>query len=257
MDPKPAFTFHDLFTFVIGDMAKALAERDGENPERQFARSQAAAHLILGFSPRDGIEAMLAGHCVMLHEVMTADVRSTLRCDVDPKRRGPRSNLVGLNKAFNDNLDRLERCQLRPSEGSRDAPEATPGPDEAGPPPDDATEPPQQPRTVPPALNRAARRQAARAEGRAAAAVSRAAPKPMLATVAQTSPGPASRSAALGAASPAAIAACQAKPNAMAALQSGDAAGFARAMGIDHPSEAFLAAANAKDSPFHRRSNEL
>ena len=37
---------------------------------------------------------------------------------------------------------------------------------------------------------------------------------------------------------------------AVAALHSGDAAGFARAMGIEHPSEAFLQAANAKGSPF-------
>ena len=255
MDSKPAFTLHDLFTFVIGDMAKAIAECDGENPERQFARSQAAAHLILGFLPRDGIEAMLAGHCVMLHAVLTANVHTTLRGDADPKRRGPRSNVSGLNKAFNETLDRLERYQQRPSEGSRAAPEATPTPDEAGSPPAGLTEPPQQPGTAPAALNRAARRQAARAEIRAAAASSRAAGSARKSPV-QAAPL-AGWAARTGAPSPAAIAACQANPNAMAALHSGDAAGFARAMGIDHPSEAFLAAANGKGSPFDPSSNAI
>ena len=154
MDPQPAFTFQDLFTFVIGDMAKAIAEREGEPREQQFARSQAAVHMILGFLPRDVIEAMLAGHCVMLHEVMTAKARTSLRGDTDPSRRGPRSNIVGLNKAFNDNLDRLERYQQRPAEGTRDAPE-TQSPTAPAPPPTATTEP-RQPPPVAPRLNRAA-----------------------------------------------------------------------------------------------------
>jgi len=85
MDPQPAFTFQDLFSFVISDMTKAIADRDGETREQQFARSQAAAHMILGFLPRDVIEAMLAGHCVMLHEAMTATVRK-LACPDSPNR---------------------------------------------------------------------------------------------------------------------------------------------------------------------------
>ncbi len=120
-------------------MAKAVSERDGEAQEQRFARSQAAAQMILGFLPRDVVEAMLAGHCVMLHEVMTANVRTTSRSDAEPTRRNRGGNLVGLNKAFNDNLDRLESYRQRPDEGSRDASKARPPepdatPDNAGPP---------------------------------------------------------------------------------------------------------------------------
>jgi hypothetical protein len=61
--------------------------------------------------------------------------------------------------------------------------------------------------------------------------------------------------AALYSPSPEAMAARQANPEAMDALQSGDATGFARAMGIEHPCEAFLAAANTKGSPFDRHSS--
>jgi hypothetical protein len=59
-----------------------------------------------------------------------------------------------------------------------------------------------------------------------------------------------SRIADRNSASPEAIAACAANPEAMVALQSGDPVGFARAMGIEHPCEAFLTAANTKGSPF-------
>jgi hypothetical protein len=70
MDTVPAFASDDLFRYALGDMAKAVSERSGENEVQQFARCQAAAHMIMGFLPRDVIEVMLAGHCVMLHEVM-------------------------------------------------------------------------------------------------------------------------------------------------------------------------------------------
>ena len=261
MDPQPAFTFQDLISFVIGDMVKAIAERDGETQEQQFARSHAAAHMILGFLPRDVIEAMLAGHCVMLHEIMTANVRTTLSGDAGKMPRGPRNNVVGLNKAFNDNLDRLERCRQRPAEGSRDAPETqtTTTPANPSPPPTAASEP-QQPGPAAQGLNRAARRQAARAEMRAVAMASRAAPKPMPATSApqinraRLSPDTA-EVAGLRSPSPEAIAACNANPQAMAALQSGDPVGFARAMGIEHPCGAFLTAANTKGSPFDPHSS--
>jgi hypothetical protein len=274
MDPQSAFTFQDLLTFVISDMAKAISERSGETEQQHFARSRAAAHMILGFLPRDVIEAMLAGHCVMLHEVMTADVRSTLHVDPAAGRRRPRCNIVGLNRAFNDNLDRLESYRERPTEGSRDTPTAQQPAEPRPTPPDvqpEVAKPPP-PRPVAQTLNRAARRQAARAENRATATASRAASKSAVATPQPAvqafapHPGPHRTSStttnAFGLPSPEAIAACNANPEAMQALRSGDPVGFARAMGIADPCEAFLAAANAKGSPFRpvgirpRSSNE-
>ena len=56
MDTQPAFGFKELFAHVIGDMAKAICERNGETQQQQFLRSQAAAHMIMGFLPRDVIE---------------------------------------------------------------------------------------------------------------------------------------------------------------------------------------------------------
>src|ERR1700722_17172276 len=105
MDTASTFGFEDLFTVALTDMAKAVSERNGENEAQQFARCQAAVHMIMGFSPRDAIEVLLAGHCVMLHKVMTADVHDSL-CG---EAAGNRRSVIALNKAFNDNLDRLER----------------------------------------------------------------------------------------------------------------------------------------------------
>jgi hypothetical protein len=259
MDQQSALTFQDLLTFVISDMAKAISERSGEAGQEHFARSRAAAHMILGFVPRDVIEAMLAGHCVMLHEVMTADAHDTLHSETDPQRRRPRSNIVGLNRAFNDTLDRLESHQQRPAVGSRDAVDvqhsAEPQPTVNVQP--DTTAAPQ-PKPVAQTLNRAARRQAARAENRAAVTASRAAPKPGVITSQPATPRPDPLEiAGFGSPSPEAIAACNANPEAMAALKSGDPAGFARAMGIADPCEAFLSAAKTKGSPFDQLASVL
>jgi hypothetical protein len=207
MDTQPAFGFRQLFSHVVGDMAKAVSERNGETKQQQLLRTQAAAYTIMGFLPRDVIEAMLAGHCVMLHELMTDSVRDTLRGEVGTMRRATRSGIVAMDKAFGGNLTRLERYQTRPSDGSRD--EAAPLPVE-----------------VPVA----------------AAAV--------MADV--EAPAVAPRTNDNQEASAAAIAACRANPEAMAALEAGDPERFARAMGIDMPTEEYLAAAAAPGSPFDR-----
>ena len=172
MDIELETGFEHLLTFAVTDMAKAVSVRHGETEARQFARCQAAVHMIMGFQPRDVIEVLLAGHCVMVHEVMTADVHDSLRGEAPSNRR----TLVALNKAFNDNLDRLERYRQRPAEGRRDAPEASPVADVPAAPVEPATGP----RQAVPQMNRAARRQAARAEMRAAAGASRPASRPVV-----------------------------------------------------------------------------
>jgi hypothetical protein len=235
MDTASTFGFQDLFTVAITDMAKAGSERNGESEAQQFARYQAAIHMIMGFSPRDVSEVLLAGHCVMLHEVMTAEVHDSLRGEATGNRR----SVIALNKAFNDNLNRLERYRQRPAEGRRDAPAASPIAEAA----------PAEPTARPamPEMNRAARRQAARAELRAAASASRPASRPAGQIPARTASSP---TAEAHQPSDAVVAKCQANPQAMAALAAGDPAAFALALGIDTPSEAFLAAAKTQGSPF-------
>ena len=114
-------SFQDLFTHVIGDMAKAIAERQGESEQQRAARVNAAIRMILSFFPRDAIEAMLAGHCAMFHELLTDCMGKTLRGEMETLRRG-HANLLGMNRAFLNTLDRLTRCQRRAAEGGRDAP---------------------------------------------------------------------------------------------------------------------------------------
>lgn len=111
MQAEQEFGVREVFSHVIGDMAKAISERSGEGKLEQFIRARVAAAMIVDLEPRDVMQVMLAGHCVMFHEVMTDSVHETLRGELDTMRHGTRSNIVAMNKAFHINLDRLDRYQ--------------------------------------------------------------------------------------------------------------------------------------------------
>jgi hypothetical protein len=126
MRTQPEFGFKEHFSHIVGDMAKAVSERAGETKQQQLIRTQAAVLTIMSMLPRDAIEVMLAGHCLMFHELLTDSIHNTLRGEVDTTRRATRSGIVAMSRAFGSNLQRLERYQGRPAEGRRDAPREKP-----------------------------------------------------------------------------------------------------------------------------------
>jgi hypothetical protein len=229
MDTAPAFGLRDHLTYIITDIAKSLSGRPGETHEQQVTRTQVAVHTILAFLPGTVLDAMFAGHCVMFHEMIVDSVHETLRGDPAAARRATRGNIVAMDKAFGNNLDRLERYQNRHAEGRRDAPE------EAS--------------TEVEIADRVRRHQASVATPGSAAAKDAGAGRTPAAGQRDAAAG--SEPVASGPA-PERIAACLASKEAMDALDAGDAEGFARAMGVDVPSDAFLGAAMAEGSPFGR-----
>jgi len=259
MDAPPAFGFKELFNHVIGDMAKALCQRNGESEQTRYARCQAAVQMIMGFMPRDVIEAMLAGHCVMFHELIVDSARHTLLGEIDRTRRATRGGIVAMDKCFAANLERLGHYQLRPSTGRRDVAGIEVGDavaDFAG----------EENRDASPELASEAEFHAAQMMA-AGDATNAPANDPLVDNA--TSPltagcqgeavqvelrtdaaAPAQPGTLVFTPSAAVIAACKANPEAMAALEAGDPERFARAMGLEQPSEAFLAAAAAPGSPF-------
>jgi len=243
MASTPEFGFNELFASVVGEIAKAVCERSGETAQQQFARSQAAVHMIMGFLPRDVVEALLAGHCVLLHETMLASVHDTLLGEADAMRRGTRSALIAMNKEFNGNLSHLERYQARPVLGRRDAP-ARPAADVAAA-STGTTAASGQPRAVPDAPAPSTPTQAVPPQPTQPGTGDSAAQKELDWLVEH-----APEATVECRPSPAMLAECQTNPEAMAALAAGDPERFAKALGIAIPAEAFLEAANSPGSPF-------
>jgi hypothetical protein len=121
-------TRHDTIAHVVGDTAAALSKRPGELDRRRAERTMATAGMIMAFRPGDVIEAMIASHCVMFHELIVDSVHETLTGEDPAARRPARSTIIAMDKAFGDNLARLEayrtRCaEASPAEVSSDLPE--------------------------------------------------------------------------------------------------------------------------------------
>jgi hypothetical protein len=76
----------------------------------------------MAFQPRNVIEAMIASHCVMLHEVIVDTVHSLLDGEDGPARRASRSSIVALDKAFGNNLARLDRDRSGQTYATPDTP---------------------------------------------------------------------------------------------------------------------------------------
>jgi len=220
METQPEFGFKEPFTHLVGDMAKAVSQRPGETTQQQNARSQAATYVVMGLQPRDVIEAMLAGHCMMFHELLVDSMRNTICGEADPVRRATRASIVSINQAFDNCLSRLEYYQTRPSEGHRDAAGSASAP-----------------------------------EVKSAAGAARKQDTPARARPEMSSPGIGTKPGArdleatvVFKPSQEAIDACIASPEAMAALDAGDPVRFARAMGIEEPCEAYITAATEQMS---------
>jgi hypothetical protein len=118
MDTQPTFNPTNP---LIADIAQSVSERQSESPQQRVVRVLAATAAILAFQPRDAIEAMLAGHCLMFHELIVDSVHRTLRDEADATSRLARSGIVAMDKAFGDNLRRLERYRTRDAEASPEA----------------------------------------------------------------------------------------------------------------------------------------
>jgi hypothetical protein len=118
-------SLQEILTHVISDMAQSVAVRAGESEQQRSARAQYAAQTILAFLPTDVIEAMIAGHCVMFHEMIVDNtVQATLRGEPDAARRATRSSIVAMDKAFGNNLIRLRQHRARRAEAAAKTPPA-------------------------------------------------------------------------------------------------------------------------------------
>jgi hypothetical protein len=213
MDTEPEFTLRDLLTHICGGVAKAVATRPGESEKHNYIRVQAAGLMVLAFSPRDSIEAMLAGRCVMLHEMIVDGVGKVMCPNEAATPPLTSAAIVSMDRAFGANLTRLERYQTRRAH---------------------SPERPYQLETLAEAniADRVRRHRGAPSGSSPDAA--RVTPRPVFTPTSEQ------------------IAACGANPEAMAALEAADPARFAHAMGVANPDPAYLAAAGAQMAELNR-----
>jgi hypothetical protein len=110
------FGFQQLATELLRSLADAVADRPGETEAQRFARHQTAIFSTMAFLPRDALETMVAGQCVMFDHLLRDAVRDLLRNDADPSKRRIRSQVTALGRLFLKNLDQFRQLRARPEQ---------------------------------------------------------------------------------------------------------------------------------------------
>jgi hypothetical protein len=234
-------------------MAEAVSVRPGETNRQGIVRARAARAMIEDLRPGDLIEAALAGHAVMFHEVMIDAVRGLLRGEPVEMRRGTRGSIVSLDKSFQGNLGRLRQYQSRSPEAAGIAARPSPEPPAPEAPAAKAAVPetlsPETPAPKTPSPETPAQTVEKTSEPPPPDQVypiqPAAEPSPF-ATPSRPDPAPPAVEIDAEYAfppdlPPEIVALCRANPEAMAALRTRDVERFAAAMGVDMPTEADLA----------------
>jgi hypothetical protein len=120
MQTQPTAAPTSLLTQIVAGVAQALSARAGESvcesTGEHAGRTRIAAATIMDFAPRDTVEAMLAGHCVMFHHLIVEDVEVMRRGE---QGRVTRAGIVAMDRAFGANLTRLARYRTDRAKGAQ------------------------------------------------------------------------------------------------------------------------------------------
>jgi hypothetical protein len=124
MNMNPPRTDDHPFTHIVGEVALALGERPNDTAGQRDARIRQLAGTIMAFRPGDPIEAMIAGHCVMFHELIVDSVRGTVSgADTSPRQQ-QRNSIVAMDKAFGNNFARLTEYRAEVVADANESPAA-------------------------------------------------------------------------------------------------------------------------------------
>jgi hypothetical protein len=107
-----------LIARILDKAAAALAGRPGSTQQQRDARARDAAEIMREFAPRNVIEAMLAAHCVLFHQLIDDALETVANQNqVLPSNAGVPAGVIALNNAFHRNLACFQRARkIRPEE---------------------------------------------------------------------------------------------------------------------------------------------
>ncbi len=153
MTPDPGFGIEQCMTELIRGIIDTVADLPGLTPDQRFIKHQTAAFSLMAFHPRDAVETMLAGHCVIYDHLLRDGAHDLVRGPAEPSQLGARPGTLATGKMFLNTLNTLIRLQKRPAETISVIPATTaaapPQPTKNDPPPVAAPPAPARAPTVP------------------------------------------------------------------------------------------------------------
>jgi hypothetical protein len=115
MQPDPAFGYPQIVAELLRGIIEAISDKPGIAPERRASIMQTAVCSIMAFNPRDPIETMLAGHCIVYDSLLRDGVRA-MSGDAGGQAIRARASVLDCGKTFLASVAMLLRLQRRPAE---------------------------------------------------------------------------------------------------------------------------------------------
>jgi hypothetical protein len=132
MPATASFTFENLATEILRGIIETVAERHGDTEAQRFSRHQTTVFSVMAFLPRDALEMMLAGQCVLFDHLLADGARDLLRGQEELIKLRVRPQLTAIGNMFLKHLAQLIRLQARPADRIAQLPRATKPEAEAG-----------------------------------------------------------------------------------------------------------------------------
>jgi hypothetical protein len=113
MHTETSFKMLTAMGELTREVIETVADRPGDSPARRVVRQQTTASTILSLQPRDPVETMLAGQCVIFDHLLRDGAHDTLRGQQQDIKLRARPQILATGKMFLAHLDRLERMRTR------------------------------------------------------------------------------------------------------------------------------------------------
>lgn len=114
MQSNSNFGFPQIVKELIGDIIHTVADKPGLSPERKAAARQTVICTLMAFQPRDPVETMIAGQCIVYDHLLRDGARDVLRGQSDEVKIKSRIGILSTGKVFLQTLTMLTRMQGRP-----------------------------------------------------------------------------------------------------------------------------------------------
>ncbi len=114
MQPGPTFGYEQIVTELIRGILDTVADKPGLTPERKAAAQQTVVCSVMAYNPRDPIETMMAGQCIVYDHMLRDGARDMLRGQAELIKIKARPGILSIGKMFLATMDTLCRMQGRP-----------------------------------------------------------------------------------------------------------------------------------------------
>jgi hypothetical protein len=108
------FGFEQIAAELMRGLIAAVADKPFPTPERKAAAQQTVVCTVMAYQPRDPIEMMMAGQCVVYDHLLLDGARDMLRGQMDEHKIRTRPGVLASGKMFLQTMAMLTRIQARP-----------------------------------------------------------------------------------------------------------------------------------------------